>query len=97
MANEIYRVELDEQTFRLGESGNINLSDWEAVFGSKLINLVDGFLEKSGREPPWSRAIAGALAKIEVAANAKIAIFSLSFSLVSYFHMHRAGFCAWYR
>ena len=41
MANEIYRVELNEKAFRLGDSGNSNLSNWESVFGSKLITLVD--------------------------------------------------------
>ena len=50
MANEIYRVELDENAFRLGETGNFDLSDWEAVFGSKLLTLVDGFLDQSGRD-----------------------------------------------
>ena len=49
MANEIYRIEVDEEAFRLSESGNFNLSEWEAVFGSKLTNLVDGFLDQSGQ------------------------------------------------
>ena len=50
MANEIYRIELDEKAFRLGESGSVNLSDWEAVFGSKLINMVDGLSGQSGSD-----------------------------------------------
>ena len=50
MANEIYRIEVDEEAFRIGESGKFSLSDWEAVLGSKLTTLVDGFLDQSGRD-----------------------------------------------
>ena len=50
MANEIYKIELDEKAFRLGESGKFSLSDWETVLGSKLTTLVDGFLDQSGRD-----------------------------------------------
>ena len=48
MANEIYRIEVDEKAFRLGESGSVSLSEWEAVFGTKFINLVDELSGQSG-------------------------------------------------
>ena len=72
MANEIYRIELDEEAFRLGESGSVNLSDWEAVFGSKLINMVDGLSGQSGSDDADQHATSNSNSLTERYASAKL-------------------------